>query len=55
MGNIELQVNLLLSFVNDLLDLARIDEGFFNLEKAEFSFHKVMHETYLMFKRHADI
>jgi len=38
MGNIELQVNLLMSFVNDLLDLARIDEGLFNLNKAEFSF-----------------
>jgi len=55
MSNIELQVNLLLSFCNDLLDLAKIDEGFFKLEQAEFSFPKVLHETYLMFKRHADM
>mmetsp|Transcript_35766 Transcript_35766/g.43746 ORF Transcript_35766/g.43746 Transcript_35766/m.43746 type:complete len:118 (+) Transcript_35766:286-639(+) len=44
-----------MSFVNDLLDLARIEEGFFALEQAQFNFHKVMHETYLMFKRHADM
>ena len=44
-----------MSFVDDLLDLARIEEGYFSLEKVEFSFHKVLHETYLMFKRHADL
>ena len=55
MGNIELQVNLLMSFVNDLLDLARIEEGFFALEQEAFSFHKKLHETYLMFKKHADM
>ena len=55
LSNIELQVSLLMSFVNDLLDLARIEEGFFTLEQAEFNFHKMLHETYLMFKRHADM
>ena len=55
LSNIELQVNLLLSFVNDLLDSARIDEGFFTLDKTEFSFHKLVHETYLMFNSHAEM
>ena len=54
-SNINLQVNLLLSFVNDLLDLARIEEGIFSLDQSEFSFHKMLHETYLMFKRHAEM
>ena len=55
LSNIELQVNLLLSFVNDLIDLARIEEGYFTLDKTEFSFHKLMNETYLMFNRHAEM
>lgn len=44
-----------MSFVNDLLDLARIEDNIFTLVKAEFSFHKTLHETYLMFKKHADM
>jgi len=44
-----------MSFVNDLLDYSRIEEGFFSLDETEFSFHQVLHETYLMFKRHADL
>lgn len=55
MGNIQLQVDLLLSFVNDLLDFARIEEGYFTLDQAEFSFHKVMHDIYLMFKQYSDM
>ena len=43
------------SFVNDLLDLAQIEDGAFNLDKSAFSFHEVIHDVYLMFKRHAEI
>lgn len=44
-----------MSFVSDLLDLACIEDGFFALEKAEFSFHNTLHDVYLMFKKHADL
>ena len=48
-------MHLLLSFVTDLLDLAQIDEGVLNLDKSAFSFHNVINDVYLMFKRHAEI
>ena len=46
---------MLMSFVNDLLDLGRIEEGCFKLEQKEFSFRQTLHETYLMFKKSADM
>ena len=49
-----MQVDLLQSFANDILDFARLEEGYFELDQEEFSFHKVMHDIYLMFHRHAD-
>ena len=55
MNNIELQLQLLLSFVNDLLDLAQIEEGALNLDRIAFSFHDVLNDVYLMFKRHAEM
>ena len=55
MNNIELQLHLLLSFVTDLLDLAQIEEGVLSLDHSAFSFHRVVNDVYLMFKRHAEI
>ena len=43
------------SLVNDLLDLARIEDGKFSLNKAPFSFQDVLQDVYLMFKKNAEI
>ena len=53
--NIHLQANLLLSFVNDLLDIARIDEGIFKMDKEDFVFRDLLQDTYQMFRRHAEM
>ena len=34
--NIESQAKLLMSYVNDLLDMAQVEEGVFNLNTMEF-------------------
>jgi len=53
--NIESQAKLLMSYVNDLLDMAQVEEGVFNLNTMEFKLRQLIKETYLMFKRAADI
>lgn len=47
-------MRLLSHFVNDLLDLARIEEGCFKFNKSNFSMHVLIHEMYRMFNLTAE-
>ena len=42
------------NFVNDLLDLARIEDGCFKFDMSNFNVHKLVHDVYRMFKITAD-
>ena len=53
-AHIDLQVRLLGHFVNDLLDLARIEEGCFKFVKTNFNIRLLIHEMYRMFNLTAE-
>ena len=47
-------MSLLTNFVNDLLDLARIEDGCFKFDMSTFSVQDLIHNVYKMFKITAD-
>ena len=54
-GHIETQIKILENFCNDLLDLAKIDNGCFNIKMCKFSMHSLIDEVYRMFRIAADM